>query len=797
MPLFGLSKSDIEKMEAKFDVNGLVKALANRKAPYIRKLAVEALVKIGDARTVDALTVALKGKDENVRSAAAEALAKVNAAREKNAANKPFEIPADLIVRSKQEPDVLYRKGSYIGQKYEVLKELGHGGFGIVYLVYSHETKGFYAMKTFRDEYLAEAETRELFRKEANIWIDIGRHPYIVRAKFVEEVAGRLYIGMEYIAPNEMGLNTLDAYLERQPPDLSQSLKWAIQFCYGIEYACSKGVRCHRDIKPANIMISTEKAVKITDFGLAGVLGSAKASSGNKVSFQDGKFGLSTMEGKSAGTPTHMSPEQFTNAAACDERSDIYAFGIVLYQMVTGGRPPFLASSSLEMYRLHSQEPAQILESPLFPIIQRCLEKEPERRYQTFEELRADLELLLKRRTSEIIRIPTPVEFEAWEWVNKGMSLHNLGRFDEGLKCCDKALEINPKDGSAWNNKGICLHSLGRFDEAARCYDSALEINLQLADPWNNKGLALHSLGRFDEAIKCYDKALEINPGHAFVWSNKGISLDNLGHFDEAIKCINRALEIDPKLPVAWSNKGTSLHSLGRFEEAMKCYDRALEINPQYADAWSNKGLSLASLGRFDDAIKCYDKALEINPRHAFAWSNKGISLTNLGRFDEGMKCHDKALEINPKQADAWYNKGTTLANLGRLNEAIQCGDRALEITPRHSFAYVLKGVCLDNLGRLNEGMKCHDKALEINPRNASAWSNKAQNLRVMGHFNEAVRCCNMALDINPQLAEAWLNKGIAESKLGLRRDSAISMQKFAELAPEKARQLKRLLGGS
>ncbi|GAG36870.1 unnamed protein product, partial [marine sediment metagenome] len=252
---------------------------------------------------------------------------------------------------------------------------------------------------TFLDEYLEDAKTRELFRREASVWTDLERHPYIVRVYLVDEVAGRLYVAMEYIAPNEQGLNTLTHYLDKQPPNLAQSLKWAIQFCFGMEYAYSRGVRCHRDIKPSNIMISHDKTVKITDFGLAGVLGASKAMSGVKLRIQQGRVGFSIMEGKSCGTPTHMPPEQFIDAAKCDERSDIYAFGIVLYQMATEGKRPFSASqprdNSVEearrfwnsMLKLQSEASVPRLDSPIFPIIQRCLQKEPDKRYQTFKEL--------------------------------------------------------------------------------------------------------------------------------------------------------------------------------------------------------------------------------------------------------------------------------------------------------------------------------------------------------------------------------------------------------------------------
>jgi tetratricopeptide (TPR) repeat protein len=594
-------------------------------------------------------------------------------------------------------PEIFYKKGDFIGQKYEVYRVLGKGGFGIVYLVYSHNTKTVLALKTFRDEYLMDAETRKLFRREANVWMDLERHPYIVRAYFVDEVAGRLYIGLEYIAPNEQGLNSLhDYFLARQPPDLAQSLKWAIQFCHGMEHAYLKGVRCHRDIKPSNIMISHGKTVKISDFGLAGVLGASNAMSGVKLCIQQGRIRLSgsVLQGKSCGTPTHMPPEQFTDAASCDQRSDIYAFGVVLYQMAAGDRLPFLAALPKdnsqeeqrrfwkEMYKLHNQALVPKLNSPLFSIIQRCLEKAPDRRYQTFEKIRTVLEPILRHQTGETVKPPEGREFKAWEWVNKGISLGILGRFSEAIECCDEALEINPQSAEAWINKGVSLASLGRFMEAVTCYDKAVKINPQYAEVWYNKGVSLSRLGRFMEAVTCYDKAVKINPQYVNAWFSKGVSLGRLGRFDEAIECNDKALEINPQDADAWINKGVSFERLSRFSEAIECYDKAVKINLKAERAWYNKGVSLARLGRFTEAVTCYDKAVKINPQYAKAWYNKGVSLGRLGRFDESIRCYDRALEINPQDADAWYNKAVHEYKLGRMLDAAKSYRKFIDVAP-------------------------------------------------------------------------------------------------------------------
>ena len=529
------------------------------------------------------------------------------------------------------------KKGDFIGREYEVFDLLGEGGFGTVYQVYSHSTKEVYAFKTCRDEYIEDTIIRGRFRKEAQVWIDLERHPYIVRAKFVASITGRLYIAMEHIASDEPGMNALEGFLRNRPPDLEQSLRWAIQFCHGMEHAYSRGIKAHRDIKPANIMIDQNMAVKITDFGLANIYSensdseqySAPEKVVNDVSMQ-------TAIGTSIGTPEYMSPEQFEDLTACDERSDIYSFGIVLFCMASGGNLPFKADNpayrwaTLKHFHLNSNIPQLI--SAIFPIIQRCLEKKPANRYQAFKELRADLEPLFKQKTGEMVKLPELKELDAWELANKGFSFSSLGKELEAITCYDKALEINPRYVSAWYNKGFSFASLGRELEAIACYDKALEIDPRYVAAWHNKGAVFEKLGKTQEAIACYDKALEIDPRDASEWFGKGAILGSLGKTLEAIACYDKALEIDPVHAMAWGNKGVELGKNGKEQEAIACFDKSLEIDPINAATWHNKGVALGRLGKDREAIVCYDRALDIDSTDAVAWHNKGVAEDKLNK---------------------------------------------------------------------------------------------------------------------------------------------------------------------
>ena len=454
--------------------------------------------------------------------------------------------------RRTDDPAAIYRKGDFIGKSYEVFGVLGVGGFSVVYLVYSHENDTAYALKTLRDQFLLDPETREQFRREAKVWVDLERHPYVVSAHFIEELAGRLYIGMEYVAPNEDGLNSLEGYIHHSPPDLVRSLAWAIQFSHGMEYANSRGIRSHRDIKPANIMITQDRIVKITDFGFADLIERTKALDGIR------RRRRSVPENIGFGTPNFMPPEQFLNAAHCDARSDIYSFGIVLYQLASGGQLPFtppLPSRTgrktshnvwREMHRLHAHAPVPPLPSPLFPIIQKCMQKEQSARYQTFRDLRRDLEALLRRHGAEVVVPEHTRALEAWEIYNKAFSLASLGQLEDAIKYYDRVLELEPGNSEAWNNRGVCCKKLGRLEDALTGYENAIKAERHNASAWSNKGNVLYALGRYPEAIVSLNKAIDIDPLNESAWLNKGIVEERLGLRREAASSFKRFIDLEP-----------------------------------------------------------------------------------------------------------------------------------------------------------------------------------------------------------------------------------------------------------
>jgi tetratricopeptide (TPR) repeat protein len=538
-----------------------------------------------------------------------------------------------------------FEKGDIIGGRFEILGALGRGGFGEVYLAYRREWKEVCALKTIRNDYLADARSIEVFKNEALLWMNLDEHPFILAARYVDEFSGRLFVQMDYIAPDAQGRVSLADHLAHShgPLDTNRALEWAIQFCHGMEHARRHGIKCHQDIKPTNILITQDGTLKISDFGLAVAVEAVCRQKGGffVTGGGGGALGLSLVQGGGkgiCGTPGYIAPELIRGKAP-DMHSDIYSLGLVLWQLATGSlTPPFHVPyrGDIEEYlrgvfeqQIRGHVPT--VGEPMQTVIECCLAPEPLHRYGSFEVLRGELELLFYRRTGQTAAVPEAGERTAAFWNCKGASLYALGRCEEAIACFSKALEIDPPNVNAWSGKGAALNRLGRHQEAIACFSKALEIDPQNAGAWNNKGMALDELGRPEEAIACYARASTIDPRNAFVWTNKGTALNRLGHHQEATACHAKALEIDPRFAGAWFHTANALLHLGRREEAIATYSKGLEINPHDAAAWCNIGTALNGLGRCEEAIACFSKALEIDPHDALTWFKKALAQESLG----------------------------------------------------------------------------------------------------------------------------------------------------------------------
>lgn len=605
------------------------------------------------------------------------------------------------------------------------------GGFGVVYLALHLEQQEPYALKTFRDEFLNDCRAREAFEKEALLWVHLEQHPFILAARHVREFYGRLFVAMDFVPPDAEGRVTLSDHLRKgKPLGQGQVLEWAVQFCLGMEHANSHGIKCHRDIKPANILICNG-SIRISDFGLAAATEMAWRATADpgvatlsRNAASSLSFSMVHTDGKaSCGTPGYMPPEVYRGEGA-DVRSDIYSFGLVLWQMATGSSmPPFVGSfrGDVETFMRTAYERQMLGQVPAAPslfraVIEQCLQPDPSRRYASFKDLREVVAPLFTRLTGKAVTIPSVANQSAALWDTKGSSLAALGRRQDAIVCYDKALALNSKDPRIWSNKGFLLQQLGCYEEGIYCYDRALALEQRLGGIWGNKAASLAAIGRYDDAIACHDKALALEPERAALWSDKGVALKLAGRYREAVACYDKATAIDPRFVEAWANKGVALASLGSHEDAIACYKHALGIDPQDSKALYNIGLSFVALGRPRDAIRAYDASLKINPQYAEVWYAKANSLDALGSADEAIFCYDNALRINPHYVEAWENKGGTLVSAQRYREALECYDAALAIDSNDPRRWFNKAYAEDQLGNVVACVRNYHRFIEMAP---------------------------------------------------------------------------------
>ncbi len=706
-------------------------------------------------------------------------------------AAQPQVIPT--VVEEDQE---LYRIGDHIGDRYEVLA-IHRGAWGVVYGTYDHKTELPRALKTIQKRYQFDKKLLELFREEAALWVSLEKHPYIVRAYSVEKYEDLPFVLTEYIS-NPQG-NDLRSWLGSSKLTLAIGVEMALKIAQGMQYAHSKVTGLvHRDLKPANILVDQYAQPYITDFGLVHAAGS------------------------DAGTPAYMAPEQWRKEAVTIQ-SDIYAFGCILYEILTGHRM-YPAAAVDEWRYMHMMQipvsPNQL--KPEIPVrleelVLKCLEKDPDRRPRDWDEIVEVLADWCYQLTGE----PPVLDFSAYkldakELLSASGSLITLSKYSEALAVCERIFEIDPQWINAWNMKGLILCNLNRsqealdwldscpdqedylllivkgrnlsqlerYEEALALHDFILETRPNNTIALEDKGFALKRLKRYREALDCYDKILAIEPDNTQIWWNKTIILEEIQEYEEALIWCRKYEEAKPRDYDGWFKLGFILTHLNRFNEGLDWYNRYLEVNPDDPVAWFNKGISLNILKRFGEAVECFDKAIVLKPDKCKAWVEKANSLDELERCQEAVDCLDRALELNPENEEIWYKRGLVLFRLGKYKEVISDCNRALDIN-QHVGAWVCKLRALEKLDDLEQVLPHYDRALEFCPDGWELWAEKGRVLNRLKRYQEALPCFNRALEISPEEYFSWVRKGESFFHLKQREEALFCFSKALELNPQ------------
>lgn len=547
----------------------------------------------------------------------------------------------------------------------------GKSGMGVVYLVEGREHPFPFVLKTFQRN---DLDSTERFRIEAQTWISVGIHPNIVQALFVREINEQIFIGAEYIAPDEYGRNTITNFLDQGGASDLNAIRWTSQFCHAMDFARSKGLKAHRDIKPDNLMIDGSGNIKVTDFGLAKSLYDTVPLNDNSLIGSDPNL---TAADSFLGTLLFASPEQILDSSSVDFRSDIYSFGVVLYQLISSNGFPYSlkGKTTLEdIAVMHLREPLVKISHPLFGIAEKCLAKDPNRRYQSYQTLLEELEVIAERLGIKMPLIHVQSDAALRELYIQSLSFLALGDKGKALELINKYIESDENDSPAWSLKGRILFENGKKHEGLDATLKSLELDPYNSRTLNNLGIFYGGIGEQDKGIAFLVEAIRVDGYNAGAVMNLAIACDKRGAYIAAADMTLKALELTPDkktLHFNARNIAGSVMNNGQVEKAIPILETLIKLDLDNTDNWFNLGICYQLTNQKEKAIKCYEAVLDRIPYDEQSLIFLAQMNAELCNYDEALKFCEIMLENEVSPLKAISFKAQMLQAKGHGREAI------------------------------------------------------------------------------------------------------------------------------
>jgi tetratricopeptide (TPR) repeat protein/tRNA A-37 threonylcarbamoyl transferase component Bud32 len=507
---------------------------------------------------------------------------------------------------------------------YRIVQKLRAGGMAEVYLAEDQVLPRVVALKLLPADRNADDISRHRFMREAQAASSLS-HPNIASIYEAGEDAGRVFIAMEYVDGE-----SLEERIARGPLSNDEIVSIALQLVSAVQEAHSHGV-IHRDLKPSNVMLTARGEVKVLDFGLA-------------------KFDAPTTDatawksdtGLVLGTVPYMSPEQALGRPA-DARSDIFSIGVLLYELVTGRLPFAGATAADTLVRIVNAQPEPLarfnyeLPAEAERIIRKCLEKAPERRYQSAAELLVDLRNFDRdrfaaprpRRRKHWMLIAAalaiaivagfaiwkraapapdrPIDAEAYRLYLRGRQQWST-RTPEGLRAAldsfRQTIEIEPTFAPAYAGLADTYSLLERYASVPNAESrvraiAAAERAVQLAPSLPEAHASLASVREVYEwdwegAEREYRAAIRLQPTYATAHHWRAMLLARLGRFEEARNEIALARELDPLSPAIAAAAANIEYYAGDYQKSITAARAALRLDPGFEHARVQLAMSLA-----------------------------------------------------------------------------------------------------------------------------------------------------------------------------------------------------------
>ncbi len=691
--------------------------------------------------------------------------------------------------------DPARRSGRLAGRSlghYRILRPLGRGGMGEVYVAEDDRLGRRVALKVLPPELAAEPERMLRFEQEARTLAALD-HPGIVTVFAVEEAEGLRFFTMELVDGS-----SLDRVIPPEGFEPGRFFDVAAPLVEALGAAHARGV-IHRDLKPANVMLAKDGRIKVLDFGLA-TLATLPEAGGppERETATDPRAGL----GAPPGTLQYMAPELLAGRPG-DRRSDVFSLGVLLYEMASGARP-FAGDSAPELVSAILRDPARPLAdvAPRYPhgvgaLLAACLEKDPSRRPSAMAEIRSALERARSEPSQREARPIAVLPFADMsperdqDYLCEGLAEELIGTLQQikGLRVASRiaSFRFGPgghepaevgrrlgveailegsvrKAGDRLRITVSLVDARSGFDLWSQRWDRRLEDVFQVQEEIARRIADTLQVGLSQSELRALERQPTRDPDawDAYLRGRQRYNDYDRAGVEEALRLFARATERDPAFAMAWAgfadccsylfaNAGRGVAHLTRAAEASQ---RALDLAPALAEAHLARGVALSLAERADEADVAFETAMRLDPRrfeHHYFFARHCFTL---GRLERAARLYESAWRLRPEDFQALLLAAQIHDDLGRPREAAEARRRGvaaaldhLETAPRDMRALYMAANGLVALGESARGLELAARARELGPTDPMSLYNLACVYSLAGSAAEALDCLAAAIE--------------------------------------------------